>query len=136
MRYFNFKKYFLTYFNLKIFRKYFYNLNKLISQSKTPLKPCLFNEKWFSENYFLKIFYVCLLLESWSTENIFQLKETLTWFSGKYFLFILGGKYFSEAVKNLEMSCYLLIISNLILKLLIAIYFVLNLFFSVSFFRI
>jgi hypothetical protein len=34
----------------------------------------------------------------------------------------LGGKYFSEVVKNLEISYYLLIISNLILKLLISIY--------------
>ena len=34
----------------------------------------------------------------------------------------LGGKYFPEIVKNLEMSYYLLIISNLVLKLLIVIY--------------
>jgi hypothetical protein len=38
------------------------------------------------------------------------------------FLSILSGKHFSEVVKNLEMLYYLLIISNLILKLLIAIY--------------
>jgi len=83
----------------------------------------------FLKKYFLKLFYVCLLLESWSTKNTFQLKQNLTWFSGKYFLIILGGKHFSKAMKNLEMSCYLQIISNLILKLLIVIYFVLNLFF-------
>jgi hypothetical protein len=35
---------------------------------------------------------------------------------------ILSGKYFPEVVKNLEMSCYLLIISNLVLKLLIVVY--------------
>jgi hypothetical protein len=46
----------------------------------------------------------------------------LVWFSGKYFSFILGGKHFPEVVKNLEMSYYLLIISNLVFKLLIAIY--------------
>jgi len=34
----------------------------------------------------------------------------------------LGKKHFLEVVKNLEMSYYLLIISNLVLKLLIAIY--------------
>jgi len=34
----------------------------------------------------------------------------------------LSGKHFPEVVKNLEMSYYLLIISNLVLKLLIAIY--------------
>jgi len=34
----------------------------------------------------------------------------------------LSGKHFLEVVKNLEMLYYLLIISNLVLKLLIAIY--------------
>jgi hypothetical protein len=38
------------------------------------------------------------------------------------FLENLGGKHFSEVVKNLEMSYYLLIVSNFVLKLLIAIY--------------
>jgi hypothetical protein len=58
----------------------------------------------------------------WSTENIFQSKKNLAWFSGKCFPFILDGKHFLEVVKNLEMSYYLLIISNIVLKLLIAIY--------------
>ena len=40
----------------------------------------------------------------------------------KVFSFILGGKYFLKVVKNLKISYYLLIISNLILKLLIVIY--------------
>ena len=43
-------------------------------------------------------------------------------FQESVFLKNLGGKYFSEVVKNLEIWYYLLIISNLILKLLIAIY--------------
>ena len=43
-------------------------------------------------------------------------------FQESVFLKNLGGKHFSEDVKNLEMSFYLLIISNLVLKLLIAIY--------------
>jgi len=52
-----------------------------------------------------------------------RIKPFLTCFvSWKYFLFILNGKHFPEIVKNLEISYYLLIISNLILKLLIAIY--------------
>jgi hypothetical protein len=42
-------------------------------------------------------------------------------FQKSVFLENLGGKHFPE-VKNLEMLYYLLIISNLILKLLIAIY--------------
>jgi len=43
-------------------------------------------------------------------------------FQESVFLENLGGKHFSEVVKNLEMSYYLLIVSNFILKLLIAIY--------------
>ena len=44
-------------------------------------------------------------------------------FQESVFLENLGGKHFPEVVKNLEMSYYLLIISNLVLKLLIAIFF-------------
>ena len=43
-------------------------------------------------------------------------------FQESVFLENLGGKHFLEIVKKLEMSYYLMIISNLILKLLIAIY--------------
>ena len=55
-------------------------------------------------------------------KNTFQSKKNLAWFPGKCFPFILGGKHFLEVVKNLEISYYLLIISNLVLKLLIVIY--------------
>jgi hypothetical protein len=55
-------------------------------------------------------------------KNTFQLKENLAWFPGKCFPFILDGKHFLEVVKNLEMLYYLLILSNLIFKFLIAIY--------------
>jgi hypothetical protein len=57
-----------------------------------------------------------------SIKNIFHSKKNLTWFSEKCFPFILGGKHFLKVMKNLEMLYYLLIISNLVLKLLIAIY--------------
>jgi len=43
-------------------------------------------------------------------------------FQESVFLKNSGGKHFLKVVKNLEMSYYLLIISNLILKLLIVIY--------------
>jgi len=43
-----------------------------------------------------------------------QLKENLAWFSGKYFPFILSGRHFSEVVKNLEMSYYLLLYLSLL----------------------
>jgi hypothetical protein len=52
----------------------------------------------------------------------------LAWFSRKCFPFILGEKHFLEVVKNLEMSYYLLIISNLVLKLLIVIYILFRIF--------
>jgi hypothetical protein len=57
-----------------------------------------------------------------STENIFQSKKNLAWFLEKYFPFILDGKHFLKVVKKLEMLYYLMIISNLVLKLLIAMY--------------
>jgi len=43
-------------------------------------------------------------------------------FQESIFLENLGGKHFPEVVKNLEMLYYLLIISNLVVQLLIAIY--------------
>jgi len=55
-------------------------------------------------------------------EKHFPVKEKFGLVSRKVFSFISGGKHFPEVVKNLEMSYYLLIISNLVLKLLIAIY--------------
>jgi len=62
-------------------------------------------------------------------ENIFQSMKNLALFLEKYFFFILSGKHFLKIVKNLEMSYYLLIISNLIFKLLIAIYILFWIFF-------
>jgi len=49
-------------------------------------------------------------------------KQIWLGFQESVFLKNLGGKHFPEIVNNLEMSYYLLIISNLVLKLLIAIY--------------
>ena len=83
-----------------------------------------------------------------STKNTFQSKKNLAWFPEKCFFFILDGKHFPKVVKNLKISYYLLIISNLVLKLLIYIYIytyiyihiyiyiVLYICFSISFFRI
>ena len=69
-----------------------------------------------------KLSSVCLSLEKLVNEKTFQSKENLVWFPEKCFPFILGGKHFLEVVKNLEKSYYLLIKSNLVLKLLIVIY--------------
>jgi hypothetical protein len=79
------------------------------------------------ENDFLKIsfqtFMCFFVTRKLVNRKHFVVKEKFILVSGKYFPFILGGKDFSEVVKNLEMPCYLLIISNLVLKLLIAIFF-------------
>jgi hypothetical protein len=69
-----------------------------------------------------KLSCVFLPLEKLINGKHFPVKGNLVWFPGKCFSFILGGKHFLKVVKNLEMSYYLLIISNLVLKLLIAIY--------------
>jgi hypothetical protein len=53
---------------------------------------------------------------------LFNQRKIWFGFQESVFLENLDGKLFSEVVKNLKMSYYLLIISNLILKLLIAIY--------------
>jgi hypothetical protein len=49
-------------------------------------------------------------------------KTHLTWFSKKYFSFILDRIHILEVAKNSKTSCY--IISNLIFNILIAIYFI------------
>ena len=80
----------------------------------------------FQNLFFKKLFFkfscVCLPLKKLDNEKHFPVKKTLAWFQESVFLKNLGGKHFSKVVKNLEMSYYLLIISNLVLKLLIAIY--------------
>jgi hypothetical protein len=75
------------------------------------------------ENYFFKFFLYLFIIRKIDS-YIFYKKKNLVLFLGKYFSFILDGKHFPEIMKNLKISYYLLIISNLVLKLLIAKYFV------------
>jgi hypothetical protein len=82
---------------------------------------CLFDAKWFSGNHFPN-FPVCLSLEKLVNEKHFPVKDKFGLVSRKMFSFYFGRKTLLEVLKNLEMSCYLLIISNLVLKFLIAIY--------------
>jgi len=82
---------------------------------------------------FFKFLFTCLLLEKLVNKRYFSVKKNLARFLEKYFFFIIDGKHFLEVVKNLKISFYLLIITNLILKLSIAIYFVLNFFFQFHF---
>jgi hypothetical protein len=90
----------------------------------------IFNAMFGFGKLLSKLSYIYLLLEKLvngkhfrSTKNTFQLKKNLAWFPEKYFPFILDRKYFLEVVKNLEILYYLRIISNLVLKLLIDIFF-------------
>jgi len=69
-----------------------------------------------------KFFYIYLLLEKLVNGKYFPVKRKFNFVFRKMFYFYFGRKHFSEVVKNLKISYYLLIISNLILKLLIVIY--------------
>jgi len=71
-------------------------------------------------NFF--IFFIYLLLKKLINGKYFPVKEEFNLIFRKIFSFILGRKHFLEVMKNLEMSYYLLIILNLVIKLLIVIY--------------
>ena len=68
-----------------------------------------------------KLSYVYLSLEKLVNRKHFLVKEKFSLVFRKVFFF-LGKRHFQEVVKYLEISYYLLIISNLVLKLLIAMY--------------
>jgi len=76
--------------------------------------------KWFSRNHF----FVFLPLEKLVNKKHFSLKEKFGLIFKKVFSFYFGRKTLSRNCENLGISFYLLIISNLVLKLLIDIYFV------------
>ena len=68
------------------------------------------------------IFFIYLSLRNLVIRKHFPVEEKFSLVLEKCFPFILDGKHFSKVVKNLEISYYLMIISNLVLKFLIAIY--------------
>jgi hypothetical protein len=78
--------------------------------------------KVISIKLFFKLFCVYLLLKKLINGKYFTVKEKFGLVSRKIFSFYFGQKHFQEVMKNLETLYYLLIISNLILKLLIVIY--------------
>jgi hypothetical protein len=93
----------------------------------------MFFEIYFLKNYFSNFFVFVCHYKNWSTKNTFQLKENLTWFSGKCFpekfrrktLFGRCEKFrniilFADYIKfgPQTFDCY--------------IYFVLNIYFSIS----
>ena len=79
-----------------------------------------------TESGFLEITFqtlcVCLSLEKLVNGKHFPVKGKFGLVSRKVFSFYFGRKTLPKVLKNLEMSYYLLIISNLVLILLIDIY--------------
>ena len=80
------------------------------------------SQKVVSGKLLSKLFCVCLSLRELVNGKHFSVKRKFSLFLGKCFPETFGRKTLSRVVKNLEMSYYLLIISNLVLKILIAIY--------------
>jgi hypothetical protein len=78
--------------------------------------------------------FICLSLKKLVSKNYFSIKKKFSLVSRKIFSFYFLWKTLSRSYeKKLKMLCYLLIISNLVLKLLIGIYFVLICFSILSF---
>jgi len=69
-----------------------------------------------------KLFYICLPLKKLINGKHFPVKGKFDLVFRKVFSFYFGRKTLFGSCENLEMSYYLLIVSNLVLKLLIAIY--------------
>jgi hypothetical protein len=89
----------------------------------TELRGCLFAWKIVFWKSLSKLSCICLSLEKLVNGKHFPVKEKFNLIFRKVFSFYFGRKNFPAVVKNLEISYYLLIISNLV-KLLIDIYFV------------
>ena len=85
-------------------------------------KAMFVSRKVVFEKSLFKFSCVCLSLEKLVNRKHFPVKRKFGLVFRKVFSFYFGRKYFPKVVKNLKMSYYLLIISNLVLKLLIAIY--------------
>jgi hypothetical protein len=99
------------------------------------MKPrlCLFLGKWFPGNHFPNFSVFVYHYKNWSMENTFQSKENLAWFSEKCFPEKFGRKILSKSCEKFRnvilfadyikfdpqtFDCY--------------IYFVLNIYFSIS----
>jgi hypothetical protein len=76
----------------------------------------------FREIIFQTFLYLFATRKGGQQKTLSNQRKIWLGFQKSVFLENLGGKHFLEVVKNLEMSYYLLIISNLVLELLIAIY--------------
>jgi len=102
--------------------------------SNSSLGYVCFLESGFRKTTFQTFLYLFAIRKVGQRKTLSRQRKNWFGFQESVFLENLDGKHFLEVVKNLEMSYYLLIISNLVLKLLIDIYifFVLNIYFSIS----
>jgi hypothetical protein len=82
-----------------------------------------FPESGFRETTFQTFLCLFAIRKVGQRKTLSRQRKIWLSFQESIFLENLDGKHFPEVIKNLEMSYYLLIISNLVLKLLIAIYF-------------
>jgi hypothetical protein len=89
---------------------------------KIPLGYVCFLESGFRETTFQTFLCLFAIRKVGQRKTLFNQSKIWLGFKKSVFLENLSGKHFPEVVKNLEISYYLLIISNLVLKLLIAIY--------------
>jgi hypothetical protein len=79
---------------------------------RTVFKAVFVSQKLVFRKLFSKLSCVCLPLEKLVNIKHFPVKEKFGLVSKKVFFLILDGKHFPKVVKNLEISYYLLIISN------------------------
>jgi len=79
-------------------------------------------ESGFPETTFKTFPYLFAIRKVGQRKTLSSQRKIWLGFQESVFLKNLSGKHFPKVVKNLEMSYYLLIISNLVLKLLIALY--------------
>jgi hypothetical protein len=94
----------------------------IISESSNSLGYVCFPEFTFRETTFQTFLCLFVIRKVSQRKTLSSQRKIWLGFQESVFLENLSGKHFPEVVKNLEMSYYLLIISNLVLKLLIAIY--------------
>jgi hypothetical protein len=87
------------------------------------------SRKLVSRKPFSKLSCICLPLGKLVNGKHFPVKGKFDLVFRKVFSFYFGRKTISGSCENLEMSYYLLIISNLVLKLLITIYILFWIFF-------
>jgi len=81
-----------------------------------------FLESGFRKTTFQTFMSLFVIRKVGQRKTLFSQRKIWLGFQESVFLENLGGKHFPGVVKNLEMPYYLVIISNLALKLLIGIY--------------